>query len=373
MKGPGECTGRAFIAEGTRLPDLQVASAEHRYRIAATRVPLVYLGLVGNLPLRSNWWSSARGRRSLAPRVGHVDTATQPSLPPSRRLEPGDLPPGTSSAEVRELLESLAIDGAPVGELANYVAEDFERFVITWSMTRGMSGRLLEIGANPYFTTVLLLEYSELSIELSNFFGISTRAEYDHQLIRYLRANGEVVDRSLEFRTLNVEVDRFPYDDNSFDTVLFCEVIEHLQTDPVAALLEIRRILRSDGHLVLTTPNVARLENVARILAGANIYDPYSGYGAYGRHNREFTRHELHRLLTYCGFESIESFTADVHDHNAEGFFRVGAFAPLVERRSPDLGQYLFVKAVAGTGPPVDRRPSFLYRSLPEGVIETFE
>ncbi len=36
---------------------------------------------------------------------------------------------------------------------------------------------------------------------------------------------------------------------------------------------------------------VSRLENVCRMIAGVNIYDPYSGYRPYGRHNRENNKH----------------------------------------------------------------------------------
>ena len=181
------------------------------------------------------------------------------------------------------------------------------------------------------------------------------------------------VDAEATYRPVNVEEDRFPYSDESFDVVLFCEVIEHLQTDPVAAIEEIHRVLRPGGRLVLTTPNVARLENVARLVAGANIYDPYSGYGAYGRHNREYTRHELHRLLLYSGFRSIESFSADVHEHRADSFVELADLTPLLQSRQPDLGQYLFVTAEKADLEQSGRRPSFLYRSLPPGVIETYE
>jgi SAM-dependent methyltransferase len=51
-----------------------------------------------------------------------------------------------------------------------------------------------------------------------------------------------------------------PYPDGGFDVVVLCEVAEHLPTEiPVVA--EIGRVLAPGGHLVLSTPNVARLHS----------------------------------------------------------------------------------------------------------------
>jgi SAM-dependent methyltransferase len=273
------------------------------------------------------------------------------------------------------MLASLSIDDAPPAELSAYLTEDFERFVITWSLARNATGRALEIGANPYFTTILLRELTSLDLTLTNFFAPDDPAVVRAQSVEYRDLAGTTTRRQMPYRPVNVESDRFPFDDGAFDIVFFCEVIEHLQTDPIVAIDEIHRVLRPGGRLVLTTPNVARLENVARLVAGANLYDPYSGYGAYGRHNREFTRHELHRVLDYRGFANIESFTSDVHDHRAGNFVDVDSLAELVADRQPDLGQYIFVTAERARLDPdrAARRPSFLYRSMPAGVIEEYE
>ena len=53
---------------------------------------------------------------------------------------------------------------------------------------------------------------------------------------------------------------RLPYDDASFDVVLLVEVIEHL-SDHQAALGELSRILKPGGVLILTTPNIMRLNS----------------------------------------------------------------------------------------------------------------
>lgn len=151
--------------------------------------------------------------------------------------------------------------------------------------------------------------------------------------------------------------------------VIFAEIIEHLLNDPCKVLREINRVLKPNGTLILTTPNVARLENVARLISGTNIYDPYSGYGPYGRHNREYNRHELDQLLKFEGFEPTVCFTADVHVNNAQAFCDVEKLSELTRFREQDLGQYIFVKAVSTPTKKPTKRPSWLYRSYPEGEL----
>ena len=51
-----------------------------------------------------------------------------------------------------------------------------------------------------------------------------------------------------------------PYEDKSFDLVLITEVIEHLENHR-AAIGELVRVLRPGGHLILTTPNIMRLDS----------------------------------------------------------------------------------------------------------------
>jgi SAM-dependent methyltransferase len=51
-----------------------------------------------------------------------------------------------------------------------------------------------------------------------------------------------------------------PYPDQSFDLVVLTEVIEHLENHR-SALGEVARVLRPGGHLILTTPNIMRLDS----------------------------------------------------------------------------------------------------------------
>jgi SAM-dependent methyltransferase len=284
---------------------------------------------------------------------------------PLRRPLP--LPDGASEAELRRYVASIRPQGAPEEEMTRYAADDFERFVLTWDLTRGLAGDCLEIGANPYFTTMLLRRYSRLRLTLANYFGPGVATPTIEQRVAF-DDGGKSTIETFQTHHFNIEQDRLPFGDAAFDVILCCEVLEHLQRDPLAALREINRGLKQHGTVIVTTPNVARLENVARLLAGENVYDPFSGYGPYGRHNREYTLAELRRLLEHAGFAIEIGFTADVHTNHAAWFMPLSQCRALV-KRSEELGQYLFVRA-RKVGSPRPKRPAWLYRSYREDELE---
>ncbi|MCP1469419.1 SAM-dependent methyltransferase [Sphingobium sp. OAS761] len=275
-------------------------------------------------------------------------------------------PDGTDPDALLALMRTVRQEGVEGGELDGYLARDWRRFIYTLDLCLGVEGQCLELGAGPYFTTVLLREYTSLSLTLTNFFGgPETRGE---DRIRYAaagQADGEA--HVLAYDHFNVETDRFPYADASFDIILFCEVLEHLTHDPLPALREMARVLKPGGRLVLTTPNVASARNLLRLMRGDNVHDRYSGYGPYGRHNREYTLDEVVRLLAHCGFWVERGFTANVKGSGMgsmiAGFLTQIGFGLWSRRRGRRLGQYIFVSATRGAEPSPGH-PGWLYRSF---------
>ena len=58
-----------------------------------------------------------------------------------------------------------------------------------------------------------------------------------------------------------------PYADGSFDRVLCLDVLEHLAlADQPSALAELRRVLRPDGELLVSVPNLAHLQSRINLL-----------------------------------------------------------------------------------------------------------
>lgn len=211
------------------------------------------------------------------------------------------LPEGISEKELHSFLRSVCSLGEPTPKVVEkYGEEHFRRVVYTYGLVRGLKGKCLELGSSPYFMTILLKQFTDLDLVLANYFGSQHKQEKDFVEISFKDLNTQN-KRSIksEFYHFNIEGSQFPFDDAEFDVVLFCEIIEHLLMDPVSVLLEIKRVLKPDGVLILTTPNVNKLDNILKITSGSNIYGYYSGHGPYGRHNREYTTNELKTLLDY--------------------------------------------------------------------------
>jgi SAM-dependent methyltransferase len=282
---------------------------------------------------------------------------------------PLPVPEGTSISSIDRIFRSWSVNEQPPGHMDPYVDDSLGRFLHTWGLVRADSGKCLELGANPYFTTYLLEHHTRLRLSLANFYR--DKGETLETVSYVPSLGGDRVQVDHKSTMFNVEDDAFPFDTDSFDLVLFCEMIEHLTMNPLAALREIHRVLKPGGVLVLTTPNVSRLGNVYAMINGANIYDPYSGHGPYGRHNREYNRHELHRLLEFAGYEVEVSFTADAHPQDMSLWPRNTGVDELIEFRLGDLGQYIFLRARAST-PPASGLPAFLFRSWPPSEIVDF-
>jgi SAM-dependent methyltransferase len=97
-------------------------------------------------------------------------------------------------------------------------------------------------------------------------------------------------------RLLRADGMRLPLPDHALDLAVSFETIEHLP-DAAALLVELRRVLRPGGCLVLSTPNRA-----------------FRGHTDNPFHVREFTGPELRDLLLSC-FGQVDLYGQHVSSH----------------------------------------------------------
>ena len=152
------------------------------------------------------------------------------------------------------------------------------------------------------------------------------------------------------------EKDIFPFPDNHFDVVLFTEVIEHLKEDPMHAMSEINRVLKPQGHLLLTTPNIASWKAIRRSLAGQHpgLFVQYMSHGGCDRHNREYTAQEITQLMLDSGLEVVRADAIDVYEH-------VPGSEPLEGWDQQMRGDTTFCLARKISPKVITRRPAWLY------------
>ena len=222
------------------------------------------------------------------------------------------------------------------------------------------SSRVLELGAYMQMTPALqcVLGYREVR---GAYFGPLGRV--DHKSIT---AGGKEVFRC-RVDHFDAEKDTYPYAEGYFETVLACEIFEHLLHDPLHLLLESRRVLEEGGTLLLTTPNVASYLAVARVLELSGNPQLYSKYadprGEFAEseigHVREYTPPELREAVEAAGFEVESLFTEGIPGYGCETWvkeflFRNGFSA---EYR----GEQMYCIARKRGALPVTRYPRFLY------------
>lgn len=153
------------------------------------------------------------------------------------------------------------------------------RYRLIMKMLRGCRGQALDIGCGSSRIVQALPDAVGLDIQLKK--------------LRYLRKMG----KPLVMGDLN----ELPFQDGTFDTVVCSQVIEHIPIDR-RIFSELARVTRTDGTLILGTPDYGRLSWV--------IIEWFYGKlmpGAYAEeHISHYTRRGLAATLEESGFEVLE-------------------------------------------------------------------
>lgn len=113
--------------------------------------------------------------------------------------------------------------------------------------------------------------------------------------------------------------DKIPLEDNSVDLILAGELIEHIP-NTLFFLSECKRILKKNGFLVLSTPNICCLKDRIRMLLGALPGQcarfSRKGEDKYETHVRDFNLEEITEALELSNLKLIEARTNGIISHS---------------------------------------------------------
>jgi 2-polyprenyl-3-methyl-5-hydroxy-6-metoxy-1,4-benzoquinol methylase len=139
----------------------------------------------------------------------------------------------------------------------------------------------------------------------------------------------------------DAEAVELPFEPGSFDAIVCGDLIEHLR-DPGAFLARVRPLLRPDGRLVLSTPNVANWTIRLSLLFGRFRY---TERGILDRtHTHLFTKATLVECLEQAGYE-VERLDFTVPVPIVGGLPLVERLAHAIGRLRPGLLAFQFVVA----------------------------
>lgn len=193
------------------------------------------------------------------------------------------------------------------GETILTKADTYDRENISIKLLKGIAkpkSKILDVGCGVGFFMGKLVE----EVPGARLYGV----DYSAYNIRQAKK----LNKNFVLKTGNIE-DGMPFKDGEFDIVYAAELIEHL-VNPDAFLNETNRILKKNGHIIVTTPNLTAWYNRLLMLFGiqplfveTSTEDPKVGAGPIRAmkqgtipvgHIRIFTIRAMTDLLEKSGF-----------------------------------------------------------------------
>ncbi|MDF1538558.1 MAG: methionine biosynthesis protein MetW [Candidatus Thorarchaeota archaeon] len=92
----------------------------------------------------------------------------------------------------------------------------------------------------------------------------------------------------------------FSFEDSSFDLIICSEVLEHLKY-PHICIAEMKRILKLDGVIIISIPNLGFIKRRLRLLVGRNPFDSYEYH--LSEHLHHWTNRSFRAIMVDFGFD----------------------------------------------------------------------
>lgn len=161
--------------------------------------------------------------------------------------------------------------------------------------------RVLDIGCNTGYISFILYErgFDVTGIDIY---------EYQIAIANDLKKHLKIDTDKIKFVQMDLLKKELP--ENYFDYALFTEVIEHVE-NPWGFLIELNRVLRPGGYLIVSTPNVVNFYYILKQLYPNYkklfnlINDEPRGTGTHKDHIFSWDIFTFYRLLNRAGFKYV--------------------------------------------------------------------
>lgn len=227
-----------------------------------------------------------------------------------------------------------------IKKVLNKVIDEFNNNPPNVDNTENIDGqkKYLDIMKKSYFITLknclkFLPNKNSNICELGAFLGIVSKSLnyfghnviacdipyfFDREEIKYYFAKSSI--KSLSFNLRKYEI---PISNDSQDLVIACEILEHLNFNPLPIVKEINRILKLGGLLYIATPNAdSFVKKIRYLITGRQpslktnqFFEQLdaSKNMIVGLHWREYNPSEINAMIRPFGFELIyKRFTSDI-------------------------------------------------------------
>ncbi len=271
--------------------------------------------------------------------------------------------PDLEIEDLREYLDSWQIDSITNSTIQERLSLSLKRIHRTLKYLPDTTGKVLQIGASPFFLSSLLTRFGDYELALVDF---ADRSYIDPGSSLEVTINDRHLGEELKltYQAFDIEVEPFPFAGEEFDGVIMCDVLQRTTRDPVAILSEIHRILKQGGWLLISTPNAAYYGNLLRIWMAQNPYPLYSTQTLLDRDNRPFTIPEITDLFIDLNGLVIERLEAHPVGNEQPSDWRMRATRFLTHfiKRNRLNEEHIFCRS-RKMGEFFPARPQWLYKT----------
>lgn len=186
---------------------------------------------------------------------------------------------------------------------------------------------IVEVGGHPWAMTAAIVDHPKLQL-LATISAEEVLTWPDEIAVqRRIYSIRTFRGKQASFPNYSVNIERsLCAIEETPDTVLACEILEHLLRAPHIMLLNINKWLPMGGKLFITTPNGAQFFNPLR----RHTLTPHYRAHVYQRHSFLYTLPYLRDVLELCGFEISESAYCNMYKaYGLAGVYRLLSWLPL--------------------------------------------